>query len=66
MNLMNPSTERILDWISRKDVASQFVEEALKTGHVQSISNTVWAFATLQVAAPELLSSIEARYELAS
>ena len=32
LKLVNPSTQRILGWISRKDIADQFVEKAFRNG----------------------------------
>ena len=55
MKLKNPSTKRILEWISKREVAATFVME----GAPQNVSNVAWAFATLGFAAPQLFAEID-------
>ena len=57
MDLRNPSTKRILEWISKPEVAAQFVEE----GAPQAVSNVAWACATLDFESPKLFAEIESR-----
>ena len=54
MKLRNPSTKRILKWISNPEVAAKFVME----GAPREIANTAWACATLGFAAPSLFAEI--------
>ena len=55
MKLKNPSTKRILGWISNPVVAARFVMEAVP----QAVSNVAWACAKLGFAAPQLFAEIE-------
>jgi len=55
MQLRNPSTKRILEWISTPETAAIFVEK----GKPQAIANTAWACATLSFEAPNLFAKIE-------
>ena len=57
MQLRNPGTKRILEWISTPDTAASFVEE----GKPQEVVNTAWAFAKLGFDAPDLFAQIESR-----
>jgi len=57
MDLRNPSTKRILEWIAQPKVAAHFVEEA----EPQEAANVAWACATLGFEAPKLLAEIEHR-----
>ena len=61
MKLRNPSTKRILEWISKPETAARFVKE----GEPQEVANTAWACATLGVEAPKLFAEIEIRIEMA-
>ena len=45
MKLRNPSTKRILEWISKPEVAAHFVEEA----EPQAVSNVAWALCQTRV-----------------
>ena len=55
MNLRNPGTKRILEWISQPKVAAHFVEE----GEPQHVANVAWSCATLGFEAPNLFAKIE-------
>jgi len=55
MRLRNPSTERILEWISKPEIAAEFVED----GNPHAIANVAWACATLGFQSPELFAEIE-------
>ena len=55
MQLKNPSTKRILEWISNPEVAANFVEE----GNPQDVANVALACAKLGVEAPLLFVEIE-------
>ena len=57
MQLRNPSTERILEWISEPEVAASFVEK----GNPHDIANVAWACAKLGLEAPNLFAEIERR-----
>jgi len=55
MDLRNPITKRILEWISKPKVAAHFVQE----GEPQAVANVAWACATLAFEAPDLFAEIE-------
>jgi len=55
MDLRNPSTKRILEWIAQPQVAAHFVEEA----EPQNVANVAWACAKLGFEAPKLFAVIE-------
>jgi len=57
MQLRNPGTKSILQWISKPEVAASFVE----IGNPHDISNVAWACATLDFESPELFAKIEHR-----
>jgi len=57
--LENSSAKRILEWISKREVAAKFAIE----GDPQNVANVAWACATLGFAAPGLFAEIECRSE---
>ena len=57
MRLKNPSTNKILEWISEADTAAKFVEQE----DPQAVANVAWACATLGYEAPKLFAEIESR-----
>ena len=57
MQLRNPCTKSILQWISKSEVAASFVE----IGNPHDISNVAWAFAKLEIESPNLFAEIEHR-----
>ena len=57
MKLRNPSTKKILRWISNPEVAARFVME----GDPQAVANVAWACAKLGFEAPNLFAEIEHR-----
>ena len=57
MQLRNPSTKSILNWISTPQTAEIFVKE----GNPHDIANVVWACATLSFEARNLFAEIELR-----
>ena len=57
MKMRNPSTKRILEWISEPEVAARFV----KDGNPQAVANVAWALAKLGFESPTLFAEIELR-----
>ena len=57
MQLRNPSTKRILKWISEPEIAADFVG----AGNPHDIANVAWACATLGFESPNLFAEIEHR-----
>ena len=55
MKLRNPSTRKILEWISEPAIAARFVQE----GTPQAVANVAWACAKLGFEAPNLFAEIE-------
>ena len=55
MQLRNPSTKSIVEWITKPEIAADFVG----AGNPHDIANVAWAFAKLNVEAPELFAEIE-------
>ena len=55
MKLRNPSTKKVLQWISNPVVAARFVMEGIP----QAVSNVAWACAKLGFESPNLFAEIE-------
>ena len=57
IKLRNPSTKKILEWISKPEIAAGFVG----VGNPHDIANVAWACAKLGFEAPNLFAEIELR-----